>query len=412
MPSTTASPDQEQLELVHLTDQELIDFTRLQNAQAWKGALSIKDYVLREQVLGKSKMVTTPPNKLLIFMLRNKTDKAPLCSIELLIRKSKKYTLNKHENVVEQEDILSGCIGGVYTYPQHRGNGYARIMVDKLVVEAKELVGPLGFVFLYSEIGEYYSKNGFLSQGVDLINIPLTEGQDFATNTFDIKYDLINYHHFDLLMESYNQQNEQEINAKVLKDGKSRITVVPSSKIIDWFHLRSKYISYKIFYEPKQNQEHIDFYNESYESIKSKLELVEPKQFGIKLYNTANEVAGFIVWTMDFNNQSVPENYVTVLKIVSFDENSKDEVAIKLLSLLKTHLIKNPILNGMNTTKIVIWESEISSHIKNVLVNQWNAQSNIDNPSRSAILMNSPIEDAKLRESEIIWEGNDKLPWF
>ena len=56
-----------------------------------------------------------------------------------------------------------------------------------------------------------------LSQGVDLINIPLTEGQDFATNTFDIKYDLINYHHFDLLMESYNQQNEQEIIAKVLR---------------------------------------------------------------------------------------------------------------------------------------------------------------------------------------------------
>lgn len=60
MPSTTAFPDQEQLELVHLTDQELIDFTRLQNAQAWKGTLSIKDYVLREQVLGKSKMATTP----------------------------------------------------------------------------------------------------------------------------------------------------------------------------------------------------------------------------------------------------------------------------------------------------------------------------------------------------------------
>ena len=64
--------------------------------------------------------------------------------------------------MVEQEDILSGCIGGVYTYPQHRGNGYARIMVDKLVVEAKELVGPLGFVFLYSEIGEYYFKMDFV----------------------------------------------------------------------------------------------------------------------------------------------------------------------------------------------------------------------------------------------------------
>ena len=60
----------------------------------------------------------------------------------------------------------------------------------------------------------------------------------------------------------------------------------------------------------------------------------------------------------------------------------------------------------------MIWESEISSHIKNVLVNQWNAQSNIDNPSRSAILMNSPIEDAKLRESEIIWEEMINFPGF
>ena len=136
--------------------------------------------------------------------------------------------------MVEQEDILSGCIGGVYTYPQHRGNGYARIMVDKLVVEAKELVGPLGFVFYTQKLANIILK-WILSQGVDLINIPLTEGQDFATNTFDIKYDLINYHHFDLLMESYNQQNEQEIIANVLKDGKSRITVVPSSRSLIGF---------------------------------------------------------------------------------------------------------------------------------------------------------------------------------
>ena len=47
-------------------------------------------------------------------------------------------------------------------------------------------------------------------------------------------------------MESYNQQNEQEIIAKVLKDGKSRITVVPSSRSLIGF-LRSKYISIKYF---------------------------------------------------------------------------------------------------------------------------------------------------------------------
>lgn len=87
-----------------------------------------------------------------------------------------------------------------------------------------------------------------MSQGVDLINIPLTCELDSVATTSDMKYDLIGYHQFDSLMERYNKQNEQEIIVKFLRMG-SRITVVPNSKIIDWFHLRSKYISYKIFYE-------------------------------------------------------------------------------------------------------------------------------------------------------------------
>ncbi|EMG47052.1 hypothetical protein G210_2672, partial [Candida maltosa Xu316] len=267
----------EQFELIRLNDTEIIEFTRTQNGQAWKGALSIKDYVLREHVLGKSRMATTSPNQLLVFMLKRINDNTPLCSIELLIRKSKKYTHSNGD--VANVDILSGCIGGVYTYPEHRGHGYARIMVDKLLIIAKEIIGHDGFIFLYSEIGEYYTKNGFKSFGVDLINVPMQGATIDPIN--EPKYEFINYHEFDSLMETFRQESEDEIISKVKQDKLTRICVEPNANILDWFHLRSKYISYKLFYENKDNSP-IDFYTEPYQTITAKLSTIEPHKFGIK----------------------------------------------------------------------------------------------------------------------------------
>ncbi|EMG47043.1 hypothetical protein G210_2681, partial [Candida maltosa Xu316] len=66
----------------------------------------------------------------------------------------------------------------------------------------------------------------------------------------------------------------------------------------------------------------------------------------------------------------------------------------------------------MKTSKIVIWESEISTHVKQFLVNDWKSKAGIDNPSRSAVLMNNAEDDQELRRGNVIWEGNNKLPWF
>ncbi|RCK56409.1 hypothetical protein Cantr_05920 [Candida viswanathii] len=395
----------EQFELVHLTDKEIIEFTRTQNAQSWKGALSTKDYVLREHVLGKSRMASTPPNQLLVFMLRRISDLVPLCSIELLVRKSKKFVYEEGE--VEEREVLSGCIGGVYTYPEHRGHGYARIMVDKLVGIAREIIGQDGFIFLYSEIGEYYAKNGFKSFGVDLINVPLLDGATVDA-VGDEKHDFVNYHEFDSLMAEYTDQFESSVVAKVTQDKITRIAVVPDPNIIDWFHLRSKYISYKLFYEA-DDMHPIDFDTEPYEEITSRLTAIEPQKFGIRIYQD-DKVVGFIVWTMDYLYET-NENYVTVLKVVSFDKDNRDANTIKLLKLMKNYLLEQPTL-GMKTSKIVIWESEISQAVKQFLVDEWKSKTGIDNPSRSAILMNNPKEDEQLRQGQVIWEGNDKLPWF
>lgn len=395
----TTTPDQ--FKLVHLTDQEIIDFTRYQNSLAWKGALSEKDYVLREYVLSKSKIASSGNNKIYVFMLKSTFDDEPLCSIELLVRDSLKFEYNEGE--VKESNILSGCVGGVFTYPQQRGKGYARIMVDKLVELAKrEIVGPEGFIFLYSEVGEYYAKNGFKSFPIDLINI-LLKGKVTEVEPPQVDYELIEYHQFHELMDVYRAHFEQDMINQVKQDHKTRVSIKPTSDLIDWFHLRAKFITYKLFHEPRGHI--IDFHKE-YETIKNSF-TQEPKIFGLKI-KLGGKVAGFIIWTIDWSENG-QENYATILKIVSFDK--QDQTVIDLINLAIFQFIHSPIL-GKPTTNVKIWESEISKTVKQYLVDLWNAETGIDNSSRSAILINDPVEDEQLKKGDLIWEENTKLPWF
>ncbi|KAK6455254.1 lysine acetyltransferase [Scheffersomyces xylosifermentans] len=407
MPSTHSEADQ--YELVQLTDRDKITFTRLQNSQSWRGRLSADDYVVREAVLGKSKIASSKVNRLLVFMFKRKGDDTPLASIELLIRKGWKFDYENGEVVRHQ--VLTGCIGGVFTYPENRGKGYARIMVDKLVEIAKrDLLGPDGFTFLYSEVGEYYAKSGFKSFAVDLIHVPLKDHETIGVDEkLDDKFELIRYHQFEPYLDVYREQLNNEIVEKVKKDHKSRVTLTPTADIIDWFHLRSKYISYKMFHEQNDN-ERIDFANESYEQITSKFDSLSPRQFGLKLVNEKNELVGYIVWTFDWLSHE--ENYATVLKIVVLDGYDRDSFSIKLLKLLRQYLLKNDENEGQITNRIVLWESEIPSTVKNFLVEEWKSSSGIENGSRSAILLHDPSDNERLVEGSLIWEGNDKLSWF
>ncbi|CAK9439902.1 uncharacterized protein LODBEIA_P40020 [Lodderomyces beijingensis] len=406
-----ASKQSVDYELVQLTDQQVIDFTRVQNSQSWKGALSTQDYVLREHVLGKAQMTA---DKLLVFMLKSKDDDAtPLCSIELLIRPAWKY-----ENIdgsCKRRQVLSGCIGGVYTYEDHRGNGYARIMVDHLVQFAKrnDVLGTDGFVFLYSEIGEYYTKNGFKSFAVDLIKIkikttePAPVDPQVATSKDD-HFELVEYHQFQHLMELYAAKLDADITKQVQSDNKSRVALVPNSDIIDWFHLRAKYVTYKLF--PPPHSPNIDFTSGSYNEIREQLQHSHPKTFGIKLTTTTTStesLAGFIIWTIDWSSPT--SNKATVIKLVSLHDDT--QVLQKLLDHMVAHIAATKI-EGQSTSEIVIWESEVCGPVKLYLEERYGAVTGAENGSRSAALMCDVSEDDKLRRGQLVWEENSKLCWF
>ncbi|EAZ63279.2 Lysine acetyltransferase (Lysine N(6)-acetyltransferase) (LAT) [Scheffersomyces stipitis CBS 6054] len=404
MPSPD-SADLYQLEL--LTDSELITFTRKQNSQSWKGRLSADDYVIRETVLGKSKMISHSTNKLLVFMLKKRGDDTPLSSIELLIRDG--WRFDYVDGKTTQRTVSTGCIGGVFTYPENRGKGYARIMVDKLVdIAVKEYLGPDGFVFLYSEVGEYYAKNGFKSFPVDLVNIPLQNVEAIETEV-SANVSPISYHQFAPYLMSHNKQVRRKIAAKVDDDHLSRVTLVPNSDIVDWFHLRSKYISYKMFHE-KNDNERIDFVKESYEQITKKFDSLQPNHFGLELKDDSGNLVGYIVWTYDWSNME--ENYATVLNIYVADGYDREEKSLVLLKLLRKHLLTNSDNEGQTTTKIVIWESEVSTSVLNFLTSKWCSKSGLENGSRSAILINDPSSQQKLLDGSLIWDYNDKLSWF
>lgn len=402
----------EDLELVELTDKELIDYTRKENSVAWKGVLSKDQYVLREYVLGKSEMTKV----LHVYMLkdRNNSD-TQISSVELLVRPG--FIFEKKNDDVIKTEVKSGCIGGVFTYPNYRGKGYGRIMIDKLKdLAISEILGEDGFIHLYSEIGEFYAPHGFKSFDVPLINLdikPVGDNMNFdepLTNERNEEIKLIKYHQFEDLLKSYKLQAEEMIVLGVNCDGKPRVTIDINSHIIDWFHLRAKFISLHCFH----NDHTIDF-NSNYKEISTGLNDIDPHHFGLTLVKD-NKLIGYIIWTYDWNNEADDKYscYATIINIfvdTNYDRGFYTKELINLLQKYLNHLNQNKTYRSLdNIKKIVLWTSEVDSSVNDTLLKS--GGSIVENGSRSAILMNNQHYDDMLANGGLIWEVNNKLPWF
>lgn len=400
--------------LQRLTDLPTINYTRLQNSAAWKSPLTAQEYVDREHVLGLSKIASSDVNRLAVFGLLAKDRPDTLVSsIELLIREAWRFHRNG-DGLVTKTNVLSGCIGGVFTYPDHRGKGIATIMVDKLleVAQQPQYVGPDGFIFLYSEVGEYYTRNGFKSFDVPLLNVPLSQSSVAYAQPDDVT--LIKYHQFGGLLKQYAEHFEKEMTAKVADDGIDRISVNPTADFIDWFHLRAKYLSTKLFHTDLK----YDPYTESYEQLVEKFSSVEPFFFGLQLTcPESGELKGFIVWQYDFSYDKKEEKlnkYATVIKIfVNTPKFDQDSVQLALITQMKRYLEAKHSLPVMSDfQKIVVWQSEISESVLSSLVTKHAGIKGLENGSRSAIRYNNPELDKMVRDGSLLWENNSKFPWF
>lgn len=398
--------------LDRLHDLPSINHTRTKNAQAWKNLLPEQEYVEREFLLSKAKITSSKVNRLCVFALKKRDSDAVVSSMEVLIRQA--WRFKKEGDSVVTIPVLSGCIGAVYTYPEHRGNGFAALMVSKFMNEMRrdEYLGTEGFTFLYSEIGEYYANHGFKSFGVPIAKIPL---QPSTKLELPQGASLVEFHNFEYLFAHYRDHFAGEMEAKVKQDGIERITVVPTADFVDWFHLRAKFLSTRIF---GSGSAKYDVWNDSYEHIVEQFQDVEPKYFGLRLdCPSSGDLIGFIVWTYDFDYCKEEEcfhNHATVLKIyVNTPKFDRDTYALRLLELAKGYLElpheEEPL---KNYTELIVWESEISEHVQHELVKRHGAGLHLENSSRSAIMYNNDADDEKLKLGQMVWENNTKLPWF
>lgn len=418
--------------LERIYSQDEINISRTHNSNSWKGCLSSHDYVVRERVLG----LCSQTEHLNVYKLTK--DNVTLSTIEVLTRDSWRVENGKVQNT------KCACIGGVYVLPENRKKGLAKVMVDLVMEELKDKVD---YTFLYSEVGEYYCKLGFVSMEVKLIKWNrLNEihsknelnGLDGETNGIDHSGNGLNrldvhsnglggndnfasngtrssgvgqkiytdsegytieelkFTEFGPLMDEYNHQTEAKLQAHSLTEtNPTIISMNPSAQAIDWFHLRSKYIEHVLFSPQKYDFEHA-----SYPDILSTLKSFGNQTFGLKVSHQS--ASGFIVWTQDWSGS---ESTLTILKIVVL-QGDCTKMTKKLLATF------NKFVSLWNISKITLWESEVSPEIKSHIVDSYKAITDIENGSRSAILMNDPQDHQKLLAGELIWAGNDKLPWF
>lgn len=382
-------------ELVDVTKtQDVVDFTRRQNGQSWAGLLDIEKYVIREQTIASCDVAR---DELLVYVLENTTTKERVASCEIMLRNAVVYR-NESGKVVKA-DCRNGSIGGVYTYKEFRKQGLAKIMIEKLVQLCQTKLVPGGFLTLHSEVGEYYSRFGFISDEVPVIDIefkkPVLEFEGPSCSVEEGVLEFKGFREFDELMLIYQTDVFNEVNDNVKQDGITRVAIYPVPEILDWYHTRAKF-----FYNHFYNCVKVNNYQD-YGEVCEKLKPIGQKYFGISLVKDG-ATAGFIVWTYDY----APEGLCVKVLIVHVRPEYDQSLRFRLLDFLNDYIVAENETLKNKFEKIQVWASEFPGLDYSQL---GKVKSNF---SLSAIRMCEEDEQKKLEEGQIKWEINNKLPWF
>lgn len=376
------------LKLELAKDPELIRFTHSCNGEQWKFNLSIEQYQEREWKLGVESLLGKRNEQLKTgiyhYVLRDHS-----------IETGGSGEAEKYGNIVSSvetfnrigwsvkngqvEEVMTACIGGVFTRPQFRKQGYAGEMIKALNKHLDEQLGDKSFTTLYSEVGEYYSRFGYRSFGVPLHYIDV--GSNTTSDTpGSLKY--LGYNSFDKLAAHeenvYLQQLKLRSGSDEFRD-KTIFSMKPDEKIFKWFFDRDIFISNVV--HPSHKVEN----------------------YGVQLDSTNS----YIVWYHDWN-----EEKLMILNI--FNENDDlDDLSVLLKAALNE-------ASKYGLKKIVLWDSLFdtmsgnSSYHKNALelIEKFsNVEMFKENSSLSALRAhNQQLNDSK--DDLIVWENNRKWCWF
>lgn len=390
------------LAFVNYDDDEIRQFTHMNNAEAWKGLLTREDYTEREKRLGSTDIATkdqTPEIQdmypegskwlgIKYFVLKDlDIPNTGKCSQVV----SSCETLNRIGYCIHPgtkgkiEPALIICIGGVFTEEKYRGRGYAGKMItslNKFYDDLRENHGDKSpliknlVINLYSEVDNYYEKFGYHSLHVPLHHI--TKFDEFLTNYCDnnvVKEGrYLEFNGYEDLVALHDAQFEKSLY-KLAKENPNKFifTVKPDLDIFKWFQERDVFIMKKT-----GNGE-------------------EELPFGFALPDQSH-----VIWHHNWNDK-----VLVVTKIYISDNGKPKEDTLK-------QLIGNAILEAQRTnlTKVQFWDEEIPIQDYpelNKLLNEVEDKSQIYKTNGSVSAVRPPTG---YTSDNVIWDNNTKFCWF
>ncbi|EJS43623.1 YGR111W [Saccharomyces arboricola H-6] len=399
----TASSNKDSLVFECYNDPELKRWTHLANANAWKGLLTVEEYAEREQLLGSSEISHKNKSSGAIakypksyhwlgqkyFNLKdtslpdNGQFSQVVCSCETLNRIG--YCIHPHSNG-KIEPALIVCIGGVFTFENNRGKGYAKNMITRLnefydnirnkaggVLELKNLV-----INLYSEVGEYYSALGYKSMHVPLHRLTKLDefAEDYCQEGSDENGKYFGFDGYKHLVKLHDVQFKKSLlNLQKKYPEKFIFTVAPDFDIFKWFHYRDIFIGKK-----------------------SGREIGENLSFGFALSDNSH-----IIWHHNWTGDSL-----VIIKIYIQEESIQGK-ELKLKQLLRK-AIEETKVHGLH--ELEFWNEEIPieqyPQLFQVLT-KLESKSKIFTENGSISAVRPP---KGYTAEQVIWDNNTKFCWF
>lgn len=145
------------------------------NSSAWAKDLTVEKYHAREQTLASTPL--TRNGGLSAWVLVNPEDPHEvLSSCETIKKGAFVSSLPANgDDVSSVKQVTAHGVGSVFTPVEHRGNGYARTMLQ-LLAETLRKGNYDGFSVLYSDIGkEFYARLGWLPHRSAHLEFPAIE---------------------------------------------------------------------------------------------------------------------------------------------------------------------------------------------------------------------------------------------
>lgn len=377
------------------------------NFVTWGEPLTLKQYQHRDAINYESSYMNLNRddyfkdiNGGIYFILKDSKTNIIESACEILIRDS--WIANNGKLI----DCKSAVIGSVYTVEKFRGKGNASLMINELNLKMKQfLKNEFDTAFLYSEVGEYYSKFGYKSFNKPVIEIDLSINNQFNLNN-NFKYNPLFMDFNEISSDYFNRMKELVINQSILKKG-NHFMLKPNIKIFEWFANRAR-VNYWAINHPLVPAPYGIEQERSNNNNNNKVNEILNIITGFTIKDEQNRL-NYIIFYPQFHSNDC---YILLM------HSDRKENAIKLIKLVINQCKKW----GMK--KIYGWETDIGDY--NNIGDQENTNSFLSflkdnginyhiketNSSLSAIQFLNKDSNNDNNKIPTYWDGNGKWCWF